>query len=154
MTYIQVWYIIWFVNSSPTYDPPVSIRVNIYLKSLSYFFSLSLLLFFSLFFLSLSFFLSLFLFFLSLFFSLSFFFSLSLSFSFRSNCKELDFKEISYLVYNFLDILTTFIKYVYFWIWVTFLYNQFYDFIAGKRRFVVSFKFSKRNWMSIYSVVF
>ena len=98
--------------------------------------------------------------FVSFFFSLSLSPSVSLSLScsffssFRSNCKELDFKEISYLVYNFLDILTTFIKYVYFWIWVTFLYNQFYDFIAGKRRFVVSFKFSKRNWMSIYSVVF
>ena len=57
--------------------PPVSIMVNKYLKSRSFSLSLSL--------------------------SLSRFFSLSLSFSFRSDYVELDFKEISYLVYPIFD---------------------------------------------------
>ena len=85
----------------------VSLSLSIYLSifSLSLFFFLTLSFSLSLFFLSLFFFLSLSFFSLSIFFlSLSLFFSLSLFslslflFSFRSDCIELDFKEISYLV--------------------------------------------------------
>ena len=85
VTYTQVWSIIWIDSSCPTdfhsekiglikvtYGLPVSIRVNEYLKSLLLSISLS-------------------------FFSLSH--SLSL-FSFRSDGIELDFKEISYLVFK------------------------------------------------------
>ena len=85
-----MWYIIWIISSSPTdftsekiglnrvtYDPPVSIRVNKYLKFCSLF--------------------------LSLFF-----------FSFRSDCKELDFKEISYLVDIHVDQNTIFWLYCFF----------------------------------------
>ena len=90
---------------------PLSLSLFLYVPSSLLCLSVSLSLFHSLFFsvclslvlsLFLSFFPSLSLFF-SLFFSLSlsFFFSLSLFlFSFRSDCVELDFKEISYLVHT------------------------------------------------------